>query len=301
MVNIKLGNTTYEEVSKIRFDKSEGGYQEFVLYDDAFEDGRVKGEEEGYREGYDVGKSDGHVEGFEAGKTEGYAEGKQAGIDEGVKTEYDRFWDAYQKNGRRTNYDYAFTRWAAEAFRPKYSIAPTGPADHMFWECGIGDLAAILRKQNVTMDTSDATSVNYMFAGSAMTHIPEVSLLSAGNGAFAVFNYNVNLVEIEKVILKDDGAMTFVLWFEMCNKLTRITFEGVIGQDINFQWSPLSATSINSVITHLSDTATGKTATFMRSAVNTAFETAAGAADGATSQVWLDLIATKPNWTISLV
>jgi hypothetical protein len=276
MVNVKLGDKTYTGVTAVKTDTTDGGTAEFAPYDETFAAGKAEGVEEGY------------------------ANGKTDGIAEGIKSEYDRFWDAYQKNGQLKYYAYSFVRWPEEVFRPKYSIAPTGPADNMFWECNIGDLAGILKEQNVTLDTSGATSVNFLFAGSGLTHIPEVSFLSVGNGALAVFNYNVHLVEIEKVILRDDGAITFEAWFELCNKLTTITFEGVIGQDINFQWSPLSATSINSVITHLSDTATGKTATFMRSAVNAAFETAAGAADGATSQVWLDLIATKPNWTISL-
>jgi hypothetical protein len=51
----------------------------------------------------------------------------------------------------------------------------------------------------------------------------------------------------------------------------------------------LSATQINEVVT------------FSLVAINTAFETASGVADGSASQEWLELSNTKSNWTISLV
>ena len=53
-------------------------------------------------------------------------------------------------------------------------------------------------------------------------------------------------------------------------------------------------------MTKLTDTASGKTITFSKTAVNKAFETSAGANDGSTSAEWLALVGTKPNWTISL-
>ena len=42
--------------------------------------------------------------------------------EKGVSDEYDRFWDAYQDNGNRTDYRMAFcsTSWTEENFKPKY-------------------------------------------------------------------------------------------------------------------------------------------------------------------------------------
>jgi hypothetical protein len=80
-----------------------------------------------------------------------------------------------------------------------------------------------------------------------------------------------------------------------------LTIEGTIGQnEFNTQRSPLNKNSITSVINALSKTKSGLTVTFSRNAVNKAFETAEGLADGSTSQAWLDLIAKRNNWTISL-
>ena len=62
----------------------------------------------------------------------------------------------------------------------------------------------------------------------------------------------------------------------------------------------LSKASITSIINALSSTTSGLTVTLSKTAVNTAFETESGGADGSTSQEWLALATTKSNWTISL-
>ena len=77
-----------------------------------------------------------------------------------------------------------------------------------------------------------------------------------------------------------------------CIELRNITFSGTIGKDIDFQKSTkLTKASIESIINALSSTASGVTVTFSQIAVNNAFST----------DEWNALIATKPNWTISLV
>ena len=42
-------------------------------------------------------------------------------IESGDDNYYDAFWDTYQQNGLRTNYQYAFTSgWSLELFKPKH-------------------------------------------------------------------------------------------------------------------------------------------------------------------------------------
>ena len=78
--------------------------------------------------------------------------------------------------------------------------------------------------------------------------------------------------------------------FKNCNALVEVRFDGVIGNSISFaESSLLSKESVESVISHLYDSASGKTATF-NSASRNKF----------TDAEWNSLIATKPNWTISL-
>jgi hypothetical protein len=67
----------------------------------------------------------------------------------------------------------------------------------------------------------------------------------------------------------------------------------VIGQkNFNVHWSPkLSKASIESIINALSSTTSGLTVTISKTAKEAVF----------TTEEWATLIATKPNWTISLV
>ena len=90
--------------------------------------------------------------------------------------------------------------------------------------------------------------------------------------------------------------------FYKCYALENIKFTGEITtSNFYITWSKkLSKASLNSLIIALSPTITGKTARISLTAVNTAFETSTGAGDGSTSQEWKDLIAIRPNWTISL-
>ena len=62
----------------------------------------------------------------------------------------------------------------------------------------------------------------------------------------------------------------------------------------------LSAESIQSTFDGLNSEVTGQTLTLPLTAVKRAFETSKGANDGNTSETWNALVASKPNWTITL-
>ena len=96
--------------------------------------------------------------------------------------------------------------------------------------------------------------------------------------------------EITKLIVSEDVVFASTT-FQWSSKLRKIVVVGVIGSSINFQSCPLNKESIINVIEHLSPTATGQTVTFKKSAKEAAF----------TADEWAALIATKTNWTFSLV
>lgn len=78
--------------------------------------------------------------------------------------------------------------------------------------------------------------------------------------------------------------------------------KGIITDSISFEWmTGLGKTNTKSIIDGLSDIATGQTLTLNLAGVNKAYETAAGANDGVTSEAFAELVATKPNWTITLI
>jgi hypothetical protein len=52
----------------------------------------------------------------------------------GGKSYYDTFWDSCQRNGNRTNYNYAFmgTTWNDTTYNPKYSFEAANSVIQMF-------------------------------------------------------------------------------------------------------------------------------------------------------------------------
>ena len=91
-------------------------------------------------------------------------------------------------------------------------------------------------------------------------------------------------------------------FFTDMTALREIRFQGTISISLDLSEAPvLSAASIENVISCLSSSSSGLTLTLSAAAVNAAFETAEGSNDGSQSASWAALIATKSNWTISLV
>lgn len=230
----------------------------------------------------------------------------------GYNAAYDEFWDKYQDNGNRTNYNYGFAGqgWNADMFKPKYDIKPTA-ATRLFADTGITDVKGCLESAGVVLDLSQTTSLVYLSESAAtqITRLPELNVTSLT--ALNNFIYQARaLVSIDKVILKDDGSQTFAnTSFGYLTSLEEIRFEGVIGKTVTFQWSPLSKASIESIISCLSNTTSGQTLSLQKAAVNKAFETSPGVNNGSTSAEWNLLVngdgttahPGKTNWTINLV
>ena len=101
-------------------------------------------------------------------------------------------------------------------------------------------------------------------------------------------------------LLSVEAQTTFVNAYSWCLALEEITVEGTIGQDVSFEHcKKLGHLSIENIIQHLSDTATGKTLTLSYDAMYGWWGD--DPTEGVISNSWYELIATKPNWTINLV
>lgn len=184
----------------------------------------------------------------------------------GKRDEHKAFWDEYTLNGNRGNYRYAFAGygWTDANFKPPETIFP-----------------------------QDA---RYMFQNSSIAHIDETQV-DFTNTTDMRDSFN-GCVSLEGLRLKISGNKTFSAnTFIGCEALTDVIIIGTI-QSANFNLqssTALTKASITSVINALSSTTSGLTVTISKTAVNNAFS------GGSTSQEWLDLIATKPKWTISLM
>ena len=95
--------------------------------------------------------------------------------------------------------------------------------------------------------------------------------------------------DVGTIIFPKDGSRA-VYAFENFQGLKHINVEEKIYGTVGFDRCPLTKESITSIINALSSSAAGKTATFNEAAKEAAF----------TDEEWAELIATKPNWKISL-
>lgn len=195
----------------------------------------------------------------------------EAGKDAGRETEYNAFWDAFQENGDRYNYQSGFAGygWNAENFKPKYDIVPLR-CDNIFASTinlNRLDLALTLQELGVAFDTSKCTNLTYAFYYSKIARVGEINATSASSLSY-IFSNSTGIKTVDRLILKEDGTQLFTNSFAKCAALENIEIEGVIGNDISFVDSPkLSASSIESIVSHLSDTAEGKTLTLSAEAV----------------------------------
>lgn len=220
--------------------------------------------------------------------------GQLSGELSGIDSEWNKFWDDFQFNGTRIYYNNAFQNaWSDDIFRPKYDIRPTA-AGYMFAGTKIANLKKCLEDCGVVLDLSKATSIDRLFSDAPnLTHVPEISSLSASY-LENLFYYCRKLVSVDNVALKEDGSQKFNdNSFKYCDSLVEIRFSGVIGNNVNFQWSKnLSMGSLASIAGALSTTATGKTITLP--------STARATYDNATyGGRWAEIEAEHSNWSFA--
>lgn len=151
------------------------------------------------------------------------AENEQRVYDAGRQKERGDFWDVFQNRGKTMpNYSYAFaqTHWNDENYNPKYKIKPNYTVDFMFYVSNVTDT-------KVDIDVTGCTNTASVFRKS-------------------------KIKTIRKYIVKE--ATTYSYAFRECEDLENITFEGVIGNNIDFSDSPLlTVSSMLNIFEHLND------------------------------------------------
>ncbi len=224
-----------------------------------------------------------------------YEKGVNDGCTAGADAQRKAFWDVLQNYGKRTDYSYAFYGevWTKDTFKPIYDIKPTN-ACYMFAYSRIYEnFAKLLRDLGVTLDLSKATNVEACFAESDFKRLGIIDTTSA-DVLSKLFLYATSLIEVNKLILRDDGSQSLHRAFGGCGNLVTLNIEGVIGgTTFDVSASPLlSKESIKSIINAVSTTK-ATTITLSRTAVETAF-------GSLTSTEWLNLRNTRPKCTVVL-
>ena len=215
----------------------------------------------------------------------------QSGFQDGEISQWSSFWDSYQENGQRTNYYAGFVYWTDECFKPKYNITAK-TLEKGFQEGRITNLKQLLVDGGVTIsftDNCETFALYQTFLNSKLTHIPAL-VSSRITNASACFSGCQNLVSIDNIALNDN--CNYDSAFNNCTALEEVRFGSAISKGLNMSaCKKLSKLSIESVINALSDTTSGSSVSLSKTAKEAAF----------TADEWSALVATKPNWTISLV
>lgn len=230
-------------------------------------------------------------EDYQNGYSDGYYKGKNDGEKQGAQSEYDRFWDAFQQNGNRTDYQRAFggLGWTLETFKPKYNIKPTGVDYQMFGGTGITDLVQALANAGVTIDFSNCTAFQYTFYSSQLTRVGIVDMSKATmtSNMFTGCSKLVTVDELRNI----QRSCTFSNNFSSATDLENLTVSGTIGQN-GFNVSSctkLTHDSLMSIINALKDySGTGTTRSVTLGTTNLAKLTDTEKA-----------IATQKGWTLA--
>lgn len=227
---------------------------------------------------------------FDEDYTEGYKEGEVVGYNNGVEAgrqaEHDEFWEnALLSTSAIARF--AGNSWNDQTFNPPYPLYLDGNCNYLFYTNGCTTLLGKVEK-------IAPINAMYMFQFSKIQHITVVDLSNLGAGS-ALLSSAFASDKIVTIALLISSAT--IMWrndtFQNATALENVIFEGVIGQNgLNLQWSTkLSKASITSIINCLSTTTSGLTVTLSKVAKENAF----------TTEEWNALIATRSNWTISLI
>lgn len=268
-----------------------------------YDSGYNRGESAGYRTGHSVG----YVEGETAGYNRGYKEGEEAaldkggyteGFDAGKQAEYDAFWDAYQQNGARGDYQYGGfggNGWDDNSYKPKYTPKPVH-AYNMFQGCYITEITNV--------DFSTVNSIGGTFAYSSK--LKKIGKINPPNltDCTNAFRLCPKLETIELLKLNENTKIN-TQTFDSLPELKNVTIEGNINGSITLgQSTKLTKDSITSIINALWSGSSGKTLTLSKTAVDTAWaweDWDGSMRPGSTDGLWLELRDSKSNWTITLV
>lgn len=145
-----------------------------------------------------------NLNGYYEGHQKGFDEGFSFGANSGMETERHNFWSAFQQNGKRSDYSYAFRTagWTDENFNPAYNITATY-ANEMFRNSDIEDLMSALAAADVTMHIN-ATELYYFAAGSTIKEFPELGFES--NNIQYAFQNCSTLEKIAKLNISTAGS-----------------------------------------------------------------------------------------------
>lgn len=173
--------------------------------------------------------------------------------EKGKKDELDAFWDAYQNNGVRVDYQRAFADTMFTEINPKYVVKPTSPLriEGMFYKSRIKTINKekfdFSKIEGVSQDSYSTAYRQTFDMCTLLEKFPDLGLPAGFYYYFFRGCSSLHTIEVLRFVenTKEEASFT------SCTKLANITIEGIIGRSISFKDSPLSVKSMKSIITHL--------------------------------------------------
>ncbi len=231
------------------------------------------------------------------------AENEQRIYDKGADDANIRFWNGFTDNRTRLTYTKAFQHMNFSGvtipnglvLSDRYLICPS-----MFQEYAGTTLPIGIDMSNVNLDRSKNQTPSFRwFQGcELLKYIYDMNLPATGyyNLAFA-FCYELETIEM----IRSNKASDFSDAFEECYKLKNITFDGIIGNDINFQYSPLTIESMKNIISHLANySGTENAATYTLTFTDACWEALEASGKPYDDGLTTDETLTWKNYVISL-
>lgn len=173
-----------------------------------------------------------------------------------------------------------------KTFNPPIDIIPSN-ASTMFYRTGITDLKGLIKSLGITLDFSKATNAMNVFGLSKVTILPELDFRRA-NSVGNCFNACSDLISIDKFYVSK--AVTNA--FTGCTALKEIRIGSNLVASFNIaDCASLSADSIESILSHLDDEASGTLT--LPSTAEATYDAKHG------SGAFNSKVEAKSNWTIA--
>ena len=228
-----------------------------------------------------------------------------AGKEKGRRDKYKEDWDERQQNGNRTGYVYGYAgnTWNDKTFDPLYSMYVTD-ALGMFTQSRIEDLDGIIKRKGLVMDFSNSNRFTNMFGYSTVKYAGHIDTQKAYS-LTQLFDSCYYVVSAS-LALNPAGTQIFSSAFRNCTALEELIItSGVIGNDIDLGESTLlNKTSIDSILSALSSTTSGRVVTLSQTAVDNAYavydEEGNLVLPGSASPEFQGWAGYLSNWTITL-
>ena len=162
--------------------------------------------------------------------------GLVAGREEGKRAEYDAFWDMYQNNGTRTDYNYAFgggghndrnAGWNDDLFNPKYPFTNLVRVSYMFTYTQIEEKPMSLHLSELATDLYQTFySANLVQNIELWVH-ENLKYTNTFNGCYYVKNLVIHGVIGQNISVKDSNSLSHDSLMSIINALKDITGDGV--------------------------------------------------------------------------